>query len=312
MTSVDRPQYFRKVIRIAATDSPNVRLGLAQQRAGLEPTGETVVPGVLSWDQYQHRLATWDEVRQCIGLRGEFYEGSQLLLFPTEWLNLAEDRARELPAVRRARAMGVDPAEGGDKSSFSVVDEHGLIEQVNERTPDTNDVVNIAVDLLKRHGVTPDRVCFDRGGGGKQHADRMRAMGHRVRTVGFGEAIAPDPRRGLATVDARKDDRETRYEYKNRRAQMYGELSEAMDPTLPGVRFALPAQYAECRRQLSLMPKLYDRESRLYMLPKNKPPGSSETCLIDLIGHSPDEADSLVLAYHARIHKDRRASAGGF
>jgi len=309
------PTYHRRVIRIRATDSPNVKLALAQIEAGLEPTHETVVPGVLSWREYQNRRANWDKVKQCVSLDAEFYEGSELLLFPPDWLNLAEERARALPRVRKAKGGGCDPAEGGDSTSMSAVDEFGLIEQVSKKTPDTSMIGQEAIAFMRKHDIPPDKFVFDRGGGGKQHADMLRRMGFNVRSVGFGEGLAPDPRYGKAPVRIRREDKEGRYEYLNRRAQMYGELSEALDPGLPGTRFAIPAEYTELRRQLAPMPKLYDKEGRLYMLPKNKrnpdPTNpSTEKTLVELIGCSPDEADSLVLACHGMWHRSTNLVVG--
>lgn len=311
------PKYFRKVIRVQATDSPNVKLALLQQQLGQPVTGEELFPGLLTWTQYQHRLATWDIVRQTKGLRGEYYEGSQLLLYPSEWLDKAEERARNISTKNRiAKAMGCDPAEGGDKSAWSVIDELGLIEQVSQKTPNTNDVVRITLDLLGKYKIPPERVCFDRGGGGFTHVQRLNEMGYGVRSVGFGEVLALDPKRGLTTIDVRKENKAERYEYKNRRAQMYGELSEAMDPGITdSIRFAFPEEYSECRRQLAPMPKLYDDEGRMFMLPKNKKPTmngkvSMLPTLTELLGCSPDEADSLVLAYHALKYDDMRMEAG--
>jgi hypothetical protein len=39
---------FRKVIRIRAEDSPNVKLALDQRRLGLPITNKSVIPGVLT------------------------------------------------------------------------------------------------------------------------------------------------------------------------------------------------------------------------------------------------------------------------
>src|SRR5215204_6203156 len=106
---------YRKVIQIKAEHSPNVRLALAQRADGLTPNGQNIVPGALSWRDYLKRRATWDEIRQCIGLDAEFYEGKEVLLFPPLWLNRAEEAARKLRGQTRSpSAMGVDPAEGGD------------------------------------------------------------------------------------------------------------------------------------------------------------------------------------------------------
>lgn len=310
-------RYFRRVIRVKATDSPNVRLGLAQERAGLPATNEYLVPGVLSYREYRKRRATWDKVRQCIGLDGEFWKGKETLLYPPEWLNLAEERARRLNPNRKAKAGGCDSAEGGDDTSFCALDEYGIIEVESLKTPNTNDVPAMAIVFMRRWDIPAERFAFDRGGGGKQHADRLRAMGHNVMTVGFGEAIATEPRRGLETIARRKDVREVRYEYKNRRAQMYGELSEWLDPSLEedGPRCAIPERFVELRRQMAPIPKLLDGEGRYYMLPKSKGTGKKDQerdtpTLTDLIGRSPDDLDAVVLGYHALRYRGTRATAG--
>lgn len=309
-------RYYRKVIHICAEDSPNVRLGLLQERQGTHPTNEMLVPGVISYYEYKKRRATWDKVRQCIGLDGKFYKGSELLLYPKDWLDYGHELWRNLRGrPRRATAIGIDPAEGGDRTAMAATDEHGLVELVSKHTPDTNQIVVEAIAFIKYHGVSPENVCFDRGGGGKEHADRMRAMGYPVRTVAFGESISLDPKRGLYPTETRRDVKEERYTYLNRRAQMYGDLSELFDPSI-GPGFALPdvfegPQYAELRRQLAPIPKLYDGESRLYLPPKNKKnPDSKEITLRDMLGCSPDEADAVVLSCHARLHRGRVVTAG--
>ncbi len=167
-----------------------------------------------------------------------------------------------------------------------------------------------------------DAVCLDRGGGGKQVADELRSRGHNVRTVAFGEAVGPEPRVGTAQLSERVDQKEERYAYVNRRAQMYGLLREYLDPVreeTPGAvpAFAMPAgaygpAYARLRQQLAVMPLLYDKEGRLRMPPKRRTPGttSAEKSLEELIGHSPDEADAVVLALYAMTSKPRKVRVG--
>jgi hypothetical protein len=124
---------------------------------------------------------------------------------------------------------------------------------------------------------------FDRGGGGKQHADRMRAMGYPVRTVAFGEAVTPDIRRGLRRIDERVEAQEERYVYLNRRAEMYGTLRELIDPARDVPVFALPAEYTVLRRQLSPIPLMFDAEGRLKLPPKNRTSAESNiTTLTEL------------------------------
>jgi len=107
---------YRKVIKIKATDSPNIRLALAEIAAGNKPSHKELIPGLARYSDYLQRREVWDRVAQCIGLDAEFYEGAETLLFPPEWLNLAEELHREIKvshSKRVAKAIGIDPAEGG-------------------------------------------------------------------------------------------------------------------------------------------------------------------------------------------------------
>lgn len=315
-------RHYRRVIQIRAEDSPNVKLALRQRELGQEITGQQILPGVLSWDEYKKRRATWDKVRQCIGLDAEFYEGSELLLYPPDWLNASYEAARSRPAAtdKSRRWLGCDPAEGGDKSSWAVTDAWGLLDLVSLKTPDTNFIPRQTLALMAKWNVQAEDAFFDAGGGGKQHADRLRDMGHEVCVVRFGESLSLDPKRGVHQLGTRVEIKEERYVYLNRRAQMYGELSELMDPAREDGVFAIPAHLGDARHgdscslreQLAPMPKLYDKEGRQRMLPKNKQSeDSKEKTLVELIGHSPDEADALVLSVHARLHPRRRTAMAG-
>lgn len=326
--------YYRKVIQIKAEHSPNVRLGLAQVRAGREPTNEMLIPGVLSWADYAKRRSTWDKIKQCVGLDATFWEGAELLLYPVDWLNRAEYLHSMLQGKdRTAGGMGVDPAEGGDKTAFAVIDELGLMELISLPTIDTSVIIPRTISLMRRYGLDPQKVCFDRGGGGKQLADELRARGYPVRTVAFGEAVGPEPDQtntGMKSRRQKMETKEERYPYKNRRAEMYGRLREYLRPPwLPNpdqvftarpdtgsaddkAGFALPAYYTELRRQLSLMPLRYDQHGRMYMLPKTRRAGMSrsEPTLEEIIGHSPDESDALVLALHVISQPAKKVRAG--
>lgn len=359
--------YWRKVFRIKAEDSPNVRLALEEQARGLEPSGRIVVPGVKSWEEYQKNRRMWDAHQQCVSLDADWYEGSDVKLFPKDWLdrayNLYRERVAESnrlflenvelekkwqalnaqyrkakpkeagqywsqmqmisenielnkQAIERAKktrvgkGIGVDPAEGGDNTAITCVDEDGVLELKTKKTPDTDVIAGEIIAMMTKWQVPANRVCIDRGGGGKQIADRLRKVligsqfGSRIRTVAFGEGVTMEPHRGTTSLEQRIEVAEERYTYVNRRAQMYGELSMLSN-------FAIPPQYPQFRSQLAPIPKTRDGEGRLYLLPKGKKrPDSKEPTLTELIGHSPDEADSLVLAVHAMLHKDSRKMAG--
>lgn len=296
-------RYFRKVIRITCEDSPNVRFARAEKKLLGKASGAVIIPGVLPWSDLVKRRATWDKVRQCIGLDAQFYSGAELLLFPPNEYNRSSAREAELAGMGRVgEAMGVDPAEGGDKSSWTIGDRHGILDQVSLPTPDTNDVVTITLDLMGRWRVPAESVLFDRGGGGKQHADRLRSRGVMVESVGFGASPSLPIQDVKSQTPDRQDMSELKYAYLNLRAEMYHQLSLAACFPQEGVPpYCLPARFAELRRQLAIMPKMYNEEGRMYLPPKGRKAGSTlkTPTLSEMLGCSPDEADSAVLMYRA-------------
>lgn len=303
-------RYYRKVIRITAEQSPNVQRGLYEVSQGIRPTNKVIVPGVLTYDEYCNRLATWDEVSQCIGLKAQFYEGAEVLLLPPQWLNAANDRAVNLPAFRRGVAMGIDTAAGGDNTCWTVSDHQGIIEQVSKKTPDTNVICGETVALGRRFSVDPINWIFDLGGGGQQAADRLRAKRYKVQTLAFGSPIKPKVKRGKRSPREVEEINEDRMTFKNIRAQLYGEfrLLLAPDSQMP---FALPSRFTELRRQLSLIPLKYDNEGKMILPPKRrKSPNDSMETLEQLIGCSPDEADSAMLSVYGVLHPAKRRKAG--
>jgi hypothetical protein len=310
--SADKKTTYRKVVRIRAEDSPNVRLGLLQLRAGQQPTDEMLLPGVLSYKEYKKRRETWDHVKQTIGLDAMFYEGAEVLMYPPEWLDLAASNHWLYGGMRRyAMSAGIDPAEGGDKTSMCVVDDKGILDLVTKKTPDTQVIVDETIRMIKKWNLSPKAVCLDQGGGGKQIADQLRRMGYPVRTVAFGEAVSREDE-GVKKDGEEIKDKEERYVYKNRRAQMYGIIRELIDPT-QGKNFAIPAIYSNLRSELAPIPMIYDPEGRLMLPPKRKKsPTSKEKSLVDIIGHSPDEADALAIACYALRYKQERVIVGGF
>ena len=315
---------FRKIIRITGMDSPNVRYAEQELKHGFQVSHTEVVPGVLSYQEYLLRLATWDDVRKSVGIFAQFYRGASVLMFPPDWLNRAEARAAEVVRSNaRGRGLvppvglGVDPAEGGDDCVWTVADALGFAYQEATKTPDTSVIVPRTLALMREYEVRPENVVFDRGGGGKQHADLMERDGYPVRSVGFGEVITPPPEPGFVDFPDRVQRLEERYAYKNRRAQLYGELRERLDPGLNPVGYGLPAggMFRELRRQLAPIPLTYDPQGRLYLIPKTRPPHAQKTkepTLTELLGCSPDEADSAVLALHAVLHPGEGFSAGGW
>ncbi len=305
-------KFYRKIITIKAGDSPNVQYAKREIELGFKPSDRIVVPGVKSYGEYQKNLKTMDKIQQSVSLDAEFYKGAEVRMFPKEWLDRAEEYAGKLSSQgRRAKCIGVDTAEGGDSSSWCVIDEYGVIKLISMKTPDTAVIPGITIGLLKEYNVPPEMVIFDRGGGGQQHADQLRSKGYKVRTVGFGESVTPERKRGTTQLQIRVEQDEERYTYKNRRAQMYHLVRLAIDPAEPK-QFGIPREYSKLREQLTPIPLKYDPEGRIELPPKQKKDKDDKTItLIDLIGHSPDEADSLAIAMYGMVCKKARPVAGG-
>lgn len=305
----DNDHYLRKIIQIRANQSPHVRLAEAQIQAGQKVKAITLIPGVLSYAEYKRRHQLYDSVQRAWSLDAEFPESDKVLLCPPDWLDRAEKVADRLKSFRSGRSMGIDSAEGNDNSCWAITDHLGLIALKSIKTADTNDIPGITRALGEEYDVPPHRWVFDRGGGGKQHADRLRAMGYPVVTVDFGEAATPPPKSGKVTKKERTETQENRTIYKNRRAELYGLIRIALNPHLVEQGFGLPWDIANRKRedggpslreQLSLIPLKYDGEGKMYLPPKRKRPNSNEQSLSEILGCSPDEADALGLSIYGQ------------
>lgn len=315
----DDKSYWRKIIKIKATQSPNVRRGLEQEKRGIEPDNKIIVPGVVSYADYKKRRVTWDEQMQSVGLDAEWWEGRETRLIPKEWL----ERAMKLPkpSIKNTKvAMGVDSAEGNDSSTWCIATSGGVLDLIAEKTFDTTIIVAKTKLLMRQYKIGAQNVFFDRGGGGKQHCDRLRKDGHPVVSVGFGEAATPPRRYGRTPVKQKTKDKEQTYIYKNRRAELYGTLRMLLDP-VGDHNWHIPEKVLYEKRsdggatlyeQLTMLPLLYDEEGRLYLPPKRKKPNSTIQSLIELLGCSPDEADALALVAYGLMQKTQRTTGGFF
>lgn len=312
---------FRKVFKITAEDSPNVKLALKEISEGKEPSNRIIVPGVKDYQTYLVHRSEWDEKMQCIGLDAEFYEGDQVRMFPLDWIEEAET-FQTRKTSEGVVYIGCDPAEGGDYTVWTVIDSKGILHQEAIKTPDTTVITSNTLALIDAWNCKPENVYFDKGGGGKQIVDQIRKLDGRYRKiqmVGFGESIANEKIIGRSSLDRRKGVDEEKYAYKNRRAQMYGILRELLNPFLES-GFTLPSAILNktnghdrksLKDQLRPIPLDYDPEGKMILPPKSKRgPKDTTTTLVDMIGHSPDEADSLVLAVYGMCRKQGKLKIG--
>lgn len=342
--------YFRKVIEMPATRSPNVRLALKQLGLAPEqlpdhetakervrqaigergmPSGDVLVPGVMGWETFLSRLMTFDLVESTVGLFARFWEGAEQRMYPREWLAHSGSKRLKVEG-RRAKGVGVDSAEGGDNTTLAAVDELGLLDLKSYSTPNTAVIPGLIREFASRWLAPPiqwGRVMLDRGGGGKQHADALRAMGYRdVRTTSFGESITLEPKLGLTLLNERREVREDRI-YKNRRAEMAYELRLLLDPSNATQGWDIPERFLlghrgprgedrSLQKQMELIPLRYDGEGKIWLIPKTKGEHAEREedwdgpTIVKLVGFSPDEWDAVMLAVRAMLHRPTVGRAG--
>lgn len=291
----------QRVIHISADDSPNVQFGKRWVAAGYAGDPPQVFPGVISWDKYSDRMASWDAIKRLIRLEGKFFEDDSVVLFPPSWLDKAQDEFGEiaLAAAGGPFAIGCDTAgRGRDFTVWVVLGPLGVRLVIVRHEPDSMRIVGETRRLMDMFHVQGRRVCFDSGGGGKECADRLRELGYQVRDVNFG-AGARDKR-----------------QYANMRAELYGRLRSRLDPSqwpvlgeedeatgVPDLTFGLPPTEDKLREELAVLPMSVDSEGRLKLPPKDRATGAAVSDKVqtirDMIGRSPDRADALVLAHEA-------------
>lgn len=317
----DGDYFIRKVIRIKAEDSPNVRFAMAEKESGIEPTHRIVTPGVKTYRDYMIDRMMLDPQKQSVILDAEFYTGDTVQLVAPDWLKKAaalHDENVKNGIKNRAVACGCDPAEGGDNTSWSIVGRSGLIDLISVKTADTTKVVDQTIQIIRDHRLDPSNVIFDRGGGGHVHACALRRMGYAVRTVTFSDPAVPPPRHGIKTLAETIEQREERTIYKNRRVEMYDLLRQLLNPSGPH-KFAIPENLLDkpridggpsLRRQISVVPLLYDNEGKMFLPPKRRNPGTERgETMTEITGCSPDELDSFVIALFGLMKKPKAAVA---
>lgn len=318
--------FHRKIIKITAEDSPNVRLAFKEIAKGKKPSFKMLVPGVKDYEEYLSNLKHWDEIQKTVSLYAEFYKGEEILLYPELWLQYAQEIADILEkrvVTRKAESMGIDGGEGRAKTVWTISDYQGVIAQHSAKTFDTSIIIPKTIAFGGMYNLPPEKWWFDRGGGGKQYVDLLRKKGYKCKTVFFGDP-ATDPekyRKGLKTSNVKTQENEHKTSYKNRRAEMYGMLRfNCLHPNNQ-VRnskgkwisggFAIPREYSELIKQLKPLPLLFDSEGQMYLPPKDKKdPNSKEKTIKELLGKSPDESDSLALSVFGLYAKSSKFKVG--
>jgi hypothetical protein len=166
------------------------------------------------------------------------------------------------------RYLGIDLSGlGCDKNMFTVVSKYRIEEQTGIEKADTFELTQIAENLIRKWNVKAIRIDIT-GSTSCGLLDMLKSKGYSVEGVNFAQKAYDD-------------------KYSNARAEMYGELSLA-------IKTGMYIEDEDIKTQLAYTTVFVNQSGRLQLVKKAD--------IKELIGHSPDEADSLALAIYALNH----------
>ena len=252
----------------------------------MQPKSRTFIPSsvddniFLLSTGYKATLQSLPEPLRSQMLRGDFNAGAAdpaWQAIPTEWVKAAMARWKPRDAKGEMTALGLDPARGGiDKTS--VARRHGqwfdeLVSAPGAVTKDGPTTAGFVVPLV-RNGAC---ICVDSIGIGSSALDFIKGMNLNVLAVNGSEASHARAKAG----DMR---------FRNRRAEMYWLLREALDPTNPDP-IALPNDQELLGDLTAVRYKVVTlgQATALQMRSKDE--------IREALGRSPDKGDAVAMTF---------------
>jgi len=252
----------------------------------MKPKSRTFIPSsvddniFLLSTGYKATLQSLPEPLRSQMLRGDFNAGSAdpaWQTIPTEWVKAAMARWKPRESKGTMTALGLDPARGGtDKTS--VARRHGawfdeVISVPGAVTKDGPTAAGFVVPLV-RDGAC---ICVDSIGIGSSALDFIKGLGLNVLAVNGSEASSAQSKAG-------------NMRFRNRRAEMYWLLREALDPTnqdpiaLPNDQELL-GDLTAVRYKVVTMGKFTAIQMR------------SKDEIREALGRSPDKGDAVAMTF---------------
>lgn len=252
----------------------------------MQPKSRTFIPSsvddniFLLSTGYKATLQSLPEPLRSQMLRGDFNAGAAdpaWQAIPTEWVKAAMARWKPRDAKGDMTALGLDPARGGvDKTSAAR--RHGtwfdeIISVPGALTKDGPTAAGFVVPLV-RNGAC---ICVDSIGIGSSALDFIKGMNLNVLAVN-----------GSETSHARAKAGDMRF--RNRRAEMYWLMREALDPTNPDP-IALPNDQELLGDLTAVRYKVVTlgQATALQMRSKDE--------IREALGRSPDKGDAVAMTF---------------
>ena len=229
---------------------------------------------------YKETLRALPEPLRSQMLRGDFMAGAAdpaWQVIPTDWVKAAQARWKPRDAKGEMTAIGLDPARGGiDKSS--VARRHGqwfdqMVTAPGVVTKDGPSTAAFVVPLV-RDGAC---ICVDSIGIGSSALDFIQGLNLNVFAVNGSESSSAMTKAG-------------NLHFRNRRAEMYWMLREALDPTNPDP-IALPPD-AELLGDLTAVRYkvvTMGKGAAIQMRSKDE--------IREMLGRSPDKGDAVAMTF---------------
>lgn len=258
----------------------------------MTPKSRTFIPSSVddnlfySTTGYKATLQALPEPLRSQMLRGDFNAGVSdpvWQLIPTEWVKAAQARWNDRDSKGLMTAIGFDPSRGGQDKS-SAARRHGqwfdkIVTAPGVVTKDGPSAAGFIAPLIRDGAV----VCIDSIGIGSSALDFIKGLGLHVHPVVGSE--------GSALMD-----KSGQMKFRNKRAEMYWLLREALDPTNPDP-IALPPDQ-------ELLGDLTAPRYKVVTMGKGAAIQISSKDDIRLVlGRSPDKGDSVAMTFAADIPK---------
>lgn len=235
---------------------------------------------------YKATLQSLPEPLRSQMLRGDFNAGVTdpvWQLIPTDWVKAAQARWKDRDAKGLMTAIGFDPSRGGQDKS-SAARRHGqwfdkIVTAPGVVTKDGPSAAGFIAPLIRDGAV----VCIDSIGIGSSALDFIKGLGLHVHPVVGSE--------GSALMD-----KSGQMKFRNKRAEMYWLLREALDPTNPDP-IALPPDQ-------ELLGDLTAPRYKVVTMGKGAAIQINDKDDIRrMLGRSPDKGDSVAMTFAADIPK---------
>lgn len=271
---------------VAVPSSDPVQIGAEV----FKPKSRTFIPSrvddnlFLSSTGYKATLQSLPEPLRSQMLRGDFNAGvadPAWQLIPTEWIKAAQARWTKREAKGQMTAIGFDPARGGtDKST--VARRHGtwfdeLISVPGAVTADGPAAAGFIAPLI-RDGAC---VCVDSIGIGSSALDFIRGLNLAVFPV-VGSAAS-----GLS-------DKAGQLRFRNKRAEMYWVMREALDPVAP-TPIAIPPDQELLADLCAVRYKVVSMGKYAAIQIREKDE------IREILGRSPDKGDAVAMTFVSGI-----------